>query len=386
MQSQEKGGEQASRECPNCHSKRNWKDGIRETDNGLVQRFVCRNCGYTFSESPALSTNPGNSGYRQVCAVLTEAKNLATATETKTVAGEERNTQQNTKGKIIEYAWHLQKQGYKSAKNRANIIKRIVDLGANLDDPESVKELLAKREDWTDGYKVLIIYAYELYLKMVGLSWVRPRYRQKIIQPFIPSEEELDQLIAGTGKQLGTFLQGLKDTGADPGELAQLKWIDIGFESRKVNLTPVKGHKPRYADVSAEFIRRVGTLPRKRRDIFSYSTLKSEFQDVRKKLAWKLSNSRLLEISFTTFRHWKGTIEYHKTHDIIHVKELLGHKKIENTMIYINLEKAIFNSKNDEFHSSVVNNTEDACKLIEAGFEYVTGEYHDGGKIFRKRK
>jgi hypothetical protein len=24
--------------------------------------------------------------------------------------------------------------------------------------------------------------------------------------------------------------------------------------------------------------------------------------------------------------------------------------------------------------------------LIEAGFEYVTGEYNDGGKIFRKRK
>ncbi len=25
------GGEEASRECPNCHSKRIWKDGLRET-------------------------------------------------------------------------------------------------------------------------------------------------------------------------------------------------------------------------------------------------------------------------------------------------------------------------------------------------------------------
>jgi hypothetical protein len=31
-------------------------------------------------------------------------------------------------------------------------------------------------------------------------------------------------------------------------------------------------------------------------------------------------------------------------------------------------------------------NTQEACKLAEAGFEYVTGEYTDGGKIFRKRK
>jgi hypothetical protein len=27
----------------------------------------------------------------------------------------------------------------------------------------------------------------------------------------------------------------------------------------------------------------------------------------------------------------------------------------------------------------------EACELIETGFEYVTGEYTDGGKIFRKR-
>lgn len=29
---------------------------------------------------------------------------------------------------------------------------------------------------------------------------------------------------------------------------------------------------------------------------------------------------------------------------------------------------------------------EEAKELVEAGFEYVTGEYDDGGKIFRKRK
>jgi len=28
----------------------------------------------------------------------------------------------------------------------------------------------------------------------------------------------------------------------------------------------------------------------------------------------------------------------------------------------------------------------EACGLVEAGFEYVTGNYDDGGKIFRKRK
>jgi hypothetical protein len=79
-------------------------------------------------------------------------------------------------------------------------------------------------------------------------------------------------------------------------------------------------------------------------------------------------------------------MEYHLTHDIIHVKELLEHMRIDNTIVYINLETAIFASKNDQFYVAVANTPDEAIKLIEARFDYVTGEYNDGGKLFRKRK
>lgn len=36
--------------------------------------------------------------------------------------------------------------------------------------------------------------------------------------------------------------------------------------------------------------------------------------------------------------------------------------------------------------SKVAKNVKESCALIDAGFEYVTGEYKDGGKIFRKPK
>jgi len=331
-----------------------------------------RDCCFRFSESSVLSINYADNRGRQVCVVRQGAKNLAAATEIKTVTGD-LERQKDVNGKIVKYMAYIENQGYKSAKNRVSMIRRLVALGADLDDPESVKRILKDQEKWTDGYKVLMVYAYESYLKIQGGSWERPRYKQKILQKFIPSEAELDALITGTGKQLGTFLQGLKDTGADPGELAQVKWTDLSFESKKVNLTGVKGHKSRYLDISLEFIRRLGILPRKRDYVFSYVTLRGSFQDARKRLARKLNNPRLMRISFTTFRHWKGTMEYHRTRDILYVKELLGHKKVESTMIYIDLEKALFNSKNDEFHSAVAKTAEDVCKLVEAGFEYVTG-------------
>jgi len=76
--------------------------------------------------------------------------------------------------------------------------------------------------------------------------------------------------------------------------------------------------------------------------------------------------------------------EYHKTRNILHAQQVLGHRDIRNTLIYINLEKALFQNSADEFHVKVAQNLDEACKLLEVGFEYITEI--DGAQIFRKRK
>jgi integrase len=319
------------------------------------------------------------------------SKNLAEneTTRQEQAAGATKHDPATIKGKLIELAFWLSNQGYDetTVKLRPFHLKRLAELGADLWNPESVKEVLAK-QPWGQGYKHNIVYSYESFLKKNGLTWERPKYKKPESLPFIPTETELDQLIASSGKQLGTFLQGLKDTGADPGELDQLKWIDINKQTRTVNLSsPVKGHNPRILTVSAEFINRLETLTKRDSEyIFNRISLNSAIFQKRKQAALKFANPRLKKISFITFRHWKGTMEYHRTKDIMHVKKLLGHKYVQNTQIYINLESAIFQTPNDEFTTRVAQNVREACELIEVGFEYVTGEYDDGGKIFRKRK
>jgi len=54
-------------------------------------------------------------------------------------------------------------------------------------------------------------------------------------------------------------------------------------------------------------------------------------------------------------------------------------------MQYINLEAALYHGENaDDFHVKIAETLEEACKLLESGFEYVTDM--DGKKLFRKRK
>jgi integrase len=71
---------------------------------------------------------------------------------------------------------------------------------------------------------------------------------------------------------------------------------------------------------------------------------------------------------------------YHRTRDILFVKQQLGHRKIETTMIYTQL----VNFSEDEYHSAVARTVEEARRLIEEGYEYVCDI--DNVKLFRKRK
>jgi hypothetical protein len=77
-------------------------------------------------------------------------------------------------------------------------------------------------------------------------------------------------------------------------------------------------------------------------------------------------------------------MEYHKTKDIIHVKTVLGHKNIESTIKYINIESALFLTTSDEFTIKTAKTVKEPVKLLKVGFEYVTDQ--DRLKIYRKRE
>jgi len=78
-------------------------------------------------------------------------------------------------------------------------------------------------------------------------------------------------------------------------------------------------------------------------------------------------------------------MEYHRTRDIIHIQQIIGHKNIQNTMVYITLSRELLKGQQEHI-SKVAKDAREACALVDFGFEYVTGEHCDGGKIFRKPK
>jgi integrase len=351
------GGEEESRECPRCHSRRNWKSGTRDTNFGLVQRFICRDCGFRFSEKSYKDCRP--TGDSQLCAILEEAKKLDTATETKTVAGESEKcnaTQKDSDGKIVEFLWWMKKQGYKETTiiSRGSRLRRLVNLNADLNNPDSVKETIAMQESWKESMKEVVVFAYDLFAKWQGIEWQRPRYKAIRQLPFIPQEREIDDVIAGCNEEIALFLQIGKDTGARAGEIYRLHWMEIDFEGRTLSLIAEKGSNPRIFRLSNKLLDMLSSVPKQNEKIFNHylslNNLRRTFERQRKRTANKFGNQRLQRITFHTLRHWKGTMEYHKTKDILHVMQVLGHKNIKNTLLYTQLIQV---EKDEQFTSKV---------------------------------
>jgi integrase len=308
---------------------------------------------------------------------------LDTAAETITVAGESLK-QQEYRGKIVEYAFWMQKEGY--AENtiirRVKLLSTLTKRQANLLDPESIKAAIAKQQTWSLKTKELAVETYSCFLKMVGGTWKPPKYRAPRTLPFIPTEQEINQLIAGCNNKTSTFLQLLKETAARCGETWQLRWIDFNLETKTVRITPEKGSEPRQLKIGDKLVAMRNTLPKHQRKPFQGSMrhFSRTFRAQRKRIASKLKNDRINKITFHTFRHWKAKTEYAKTKDMLHVMKMLGHKNIQNTLLYTQL----ISFESDDFHSATAKTIQEAQKLVETGFEYVTD--FDGVKLFRKRK
>lgn len=223
-----------SLKCPECCSERLYRAGLRYLEDGnMVQRWLCRHCGFRFSqpnEKKPLRKKPygyinnacPSTSSRQICALDKRVRNLI-PTEIKAVAGEETQTQEEIKGKIIQFIWQMQKDNYSKATitTYGSALERLVQRGCNLLEPEAVKETLAKMRG-SEAYKYIIAAAYSLFLKEQGLTWKPPICHVNRPLPFIPTERELDDLIAGCGRKTAAFLQCLKETGMRMGECSRL--------------------------------------------------------------------------------------------------------------------------------------------------------------------
>jgi len=390
--------------CPECTSQKIWKDGLRRTRLGDVQRWLCKKCGFRFSKS-GLSSSEGvqkvhrqilncdqTSPYnRQVGEFLTEdSKNLATV-ETRIqekAAGATEADLATIKGDIINFLIYLKNQQYpeNTIKVYGRILENLLRKGVDLLNSEAVKHSIANEETSTNT-KASKLCAYARFMRWKQIPWEQPRMSREEKDPFLPQISEVDQAISASGWKLRAFLQLIWECALRGIEANELLWEELDQVSRTVRIRPRKRGNPRTLRISEKCLRMLMALPRNSPKVFGNSTLTSKrtsFELTRKRLVRQLGNPRLEQIHFHTLRHLRATIWYRSGVDLKTLQERLGHKNITHTFRYIHIAEALFPEMPDEYFTRVTATLKEGELLVQQGFEFVGKD--ESGCLWRKKK
>jgi len=287
----------------------------------------------------------------------------------------------------LNVLWELKKRGYaettiKGYSKRLKMLTKHV----NLDNPEVVKTFIATQSNWSNAYKESCVNAYSHYIREFGLSWEKPIYKRSRRLPNVPTTEQVNKIIAHAGRKYSMIFSVLRDTGLRPVELHRLTLKNIDLDkgiiypetAKSGNVRALKLKKSTLAMLKGYVAEQDFNLDDR---MFPTTTVTTHvFMRVRNHLAKRLHEPELKKYRLYDLRHYFATMLYHRTKDILYVKEQLGHRRLETTLIYTHL----IDFKDEEYVVRIAKTVKQACQLIEAGFEYVTDM--EDTKLFRKRK
>jgi integrase len=355
--------------------------------NKLARAKVSKSQGVAVTSSE--SALPSNKATKNSLKAI--VLNLETATESKTTVAGEKELQQEKPidARILQYEWKCRRRQLAeiTIHGRRLILTRLVELGADLQNPETIEEVLANNT-LKVSTKWHMVKAYRSYCRMFNIIWepVKIKYEPQI--PYIPTEEQAKTFINALPKTLMVLTRTLFETGCRVGEAVKIEWTDINVEACTISINhPEKGSSARINKVSRELIDLLMSLTRKHSPhVFNPSpyALSASFQRQRAKLADKWQQPAINKIHFHTFRHLRGTLDVHNHIPLFEVKTRLGHKSISNTEKYVHWNQALYHERNDLYNFAAVSTIEQAQPLIENGFEYVCEM--EGMKLFRKPK
>jgi len=265
---------------------------------------------------------------------------------------------------------------------------RRVNKYADLDNPKQVKQFIAQM-DTSDSYKKNLCFAYQQYADYYQIQWHKPIYFQQSKTIRIPTTAQLDMLIANSGSIMTVKLTLSKETGLRPVELCRLKVKDVDLTQKIVYPTTAKHGSSRALKISQSLTEMLRTHidthklnPTDKLFKGDSANYGKHYRLHRNKLAERLHKPELKAIRLYDFRHYFATTLYAKTRDILYVKQQMGHKKIETTLVYTQLLNI---NEEEEYTCKTATDNAEATQLIENGFQYVCTTPQDL-MLFRKRK
>jgi integrase len=287
----------------------------------------------------------------------------------------------------VKTLWELRKLSESSQRSYAQKIK-FLSKNVNLDNTVETENFILKLNN-ASKYKLTLLSTYMWYCKANSIAWQCPRIKARSAPIIVPTEQRIDMIIS-SARQKWTTVFSISKHGLRPDEISKITLRDVDLERGMLSVRTSKLGAERTIKLKEAALLNLKTYVNRKQNIELNSKLfpnanrmRLMWNNCRKRAYLNFRDAELLKIRLYDLRHWFATTEYLKKGDIFHVQYLLGHRDIKSTIVYMHIAQAQLNNS-DEYVSKVARTIEEAQKLIEQAFEYVTEM--DSVKLFRKRK
>jgi integrase len=263
---------------------------------------------------------------------------------------------------------------------------RNLTANCNTNNPEEVKTYIANKQS-SNAYKELLIESYDVYMRSKSLRWNKPFYQRYDKKHKAPKEELIDFIIQHAKPVTKLKLLMEKDLGTRPIELYWLKVGDIDLATGVVNIIGAKHTIGREGKLKPDTLTLLNLYITKHNLNINSKLFKgrnadnfgANFRLLRNRLAKKYNKPELKQVSLYDFRRFKASKEYKLSrHNLLYVKQLLGHKDIKTTEKYITL----FDEKNITWIPVICHNQQEIEQAIKDDCELVCQA--DGITYFKK--
>ena len=173
-------------------------------------------------------------------------------------------------------------------------------------------------------------------LKENPIKDFKPLRERNIKIRFLTLEEEfrLYKVLVESKSHLEPIITCALQTGMRRGEILGLKWNNIDFDYGFIELLETKSGKSRKIPISTRLLTTLNKLEKISEYVFVNPKTREPYTDIKKSFKTLLKKAKIENFRFHDLRHTVATRLATSNIDLIVVKEILGHSKIETTMRY----------------------------------------------------
>lgn len=162
--------------------------------------------------------------------------------------------------------------------------------------------------------------------------------QRELPEIFKPNElETLFEYFDTLSPHISTFFRLLSYTGVRLAEAVNLKWSDIDFDNQTIYISQTKNYEPRLLPISSKLLPYLKALPNGTKYVFDDGNNDYLYHP---SYWWKILDQatkacKLPHRKIHSFRHTFGSSLAESDANLKTIKDLMGHKSIETTLIYL---------------------------------------------------